>query len=322
VEDLDLLLDILAEALRFPTFPEKHIEQQRARILTGLDLRAQSTYDQAALAFDSLVYPNHPYSRPEEGHPETVRVVRLTDIKAFHAKHYGPKGMRVAVVGGIDPQKAIEKVQAALGDWENPQQPAPPDLPPWSPLSKSQQVRVDVSGKSQSDLILGTAGPARGAPNFLAASLGNNILGQFGMMGRIGEVVREEAGLAYYASSNVSGSLGPGPWSVSAGVNPKNENQAIELILKEIRRFVTELVSEDELSDSQANYIGSLPLSLESNRGVASSLLHLEKHNLGLDYYVRYPALVRAVTRQDVLAAASRYLDPDKFAVAVAGPPK
>jgi zinc protease len=315
-------LDILAETLQYPTFPKKHIEKQRARILTGLDLRAQSTYDQAAMAFDGMVYPNHPYSRPEEGHPDTVKSITLDDIKTFHALHYGPKGMRMAVVGGIEPHQAIEKVRSALGDWANHEQPDVPELPPWKPLKKTVRTRIQIPGKSQSDLIIGTAGPPRGASDFMAASLGNSILGQFGMMGRIGDAVREQAGLAYYASSSVSGSLGPGPWSVSAGVNPKNEDQAVKLILQEIKRFVTELVDEDELSDSQANFIGSLPLSLESNIGVASGLLHLEKHDLGLDYYMRYPDLVRAVTREEVLAAASRYLDPEKFAIAVAGPPK
>jgi zinc protease len=169
-------------------------------------------------------------------------------------------------------------------------------------------------------MILGTAGPQRSAPDFLAASLGNNILGQFGLMGRIGEVVREQAGLAYYAGSSLSGGLGPGPWHVAAGVDPANIDQAIDLIRAEITRFVNEPVTTDELSDSQANYIGRLPLSLESNAGVAGALINLERYALGLDYYRRYPDLIRAITRQDVLDAARHYLHPDRLGIAVAGP--
>jgi len=154
----------------------------------------------------------------------------------------------------------------------------------------------------------------------LAASLGNNILGQFGLMGRIGEVVREQAGLAYYVGSSLSGGLGPGPWHVSAGVDPANIDQAIDLIRAEIARFVNEPVTTDEISDSQANYIGRLPLSLESNAGVAGALINLERYALGLDYYRRYPDLIRAITRQDVLDAARHYLHPDRLGIAVAGP--
>jgi zinc protease len=140
------------------------------------------------------------------------------------------------------------------------------------------------------------------------------------MMGRIGEAVREKAGLAYYASSSLSGGSGPGPWEVSAGVDPENVDQAIELIIQEIRRFTSEPVSPEELADSQANYIGRLPLSMESNSGVASSLTNLERYNLGLDYYHRYPELVRGVTPEMVLEISRRYLDPDRLGIAVAGP--
>jgi zinc protease len=170
-------------------------------------------------------------------------------------------------------------------------------------------------------LKIGTAGPPRGSEDYMAASLGNNIFGSFGLMGRIGDVVREQAGLAYYAYSSLSGSTGPAPWSVSAGVNPANEKKAIDLIKQEIRRFAAEKVTEEELNDSQTNYVGRMPLTLESNAGVAGALLHIERHNLGLDYYVRYPDIVRAVTREQVLETAAKYLDPERLATAVAGPP-
>jgi zinc protease len=322
VEDLDLLLGILSDTLRYPSFPRLEVRKLRAQILTGLALRDQNTRDRAALAFDGMVYQDHPYSRPDEGYPKTVLNIRLKDLKLFHKSHYGPRGMAVVVVGGIDPNEAVDKVQAVLGDWRNPDQPALPELPMLKKLDERKTQRVEVPGKSQSDIIIGAAGPPRSEPDFLAAAIGNNIFGQFGLMGRLGETVREKAGLAYYVSSSVNGGLGPGSWLVSAGVNPKNEEKAIELILKEIHRFSTEMVEEEELSDSQAHFIGSMPLSLEANVGVAVNLLHVEKHGLGLDYFQRYPDLVRAITREDVLRAAARYLDVERLAVAIAGPPK
>jgi zinc protease len=211
-------------------------------------------------------------------------------------------------------------VQEVLGDWRNPEQPEPPDLPPVTPLVKQATQRVEIPGKSQSDIVMGVAGPPRKSPDFLAGALGNSVLGQFGMMGRIGNVVREQAGLAYYAGSSLSGGQGPGPWSVSAGVNPDMVDQAIELIQGEIRRFVSELVTADELSDSQSSYIGRLPLALESNAGVAGALLNLERYDLGLDYYRRYNDLVMAVTVGEVLETAQKYLDPEVLAIVVAGP--
>ena len=168
--------------------------------------------------------------------------------------------------------------------------------------------------------MLGVAGPERRSPDYLSASLGNNILGQFGMYGRIGDVVREQEGLAYYAYSSLGGGFGPGPWDVMAGIAPENVERAVELIRKEIGRFIREPVSEDELNNSKANYIGRLPLTLESNEGVAGGLLNLEKFDLGLDYYRRYPDAIRAITRTEILETAQRYLHPDRLGIGVAGP--
>jgi len=177
-----------------------------------------------------------------------------------------------------------------------------------------------LAGKSQSDLVIGMVGPSRNDPEYLSASLGNSVLGQFGMMGRIGEVVREKSGLAYYASSSLGAGIGPGTWEVSAGVNPKNLKKAIDLIEKELLRFIKSGVTKDELADSQANYIGRLPLSLESNSGVANAILNIERYGLGFDYYQRYEGMVRNVTRADVLETARKYIDPDRLVIATAGP--
>ena len=177
-----------------------------------------------------------------------------------------------------------------------------------------------LGGKVQTDLLMGTLGPKRGSPDYMAASLGNNILGQFGMMGRIGDVVREQEGLAYHASTSLNGWITAGTWEVSAGVNPANLTRAIDLILGELRRFISEPVTSDELHDSQANYTGRLPLSLESNAGVANAVLSLERFQLGLDYYQRYAGLVESVTPAQILEVARCYLNPDTFAIVSAGP--
>lgn len=319
-EDLPLLLEILAECLRYPSFPAEQVERLRVQILTSLAIRDQDTSDMASLTFDQIVYARHPYGRPEEGFVETVQNIRLEDLHAFHQQHYGPAGMVLSVVGAVEPGLVVDQVKKVFEDWQNPLQPAPPSLPPLSPLKEIITKKVTLAGKFQADIVMGNAGPPRPSDDFLPASLGNNVLGQFGMMGRIGEAVREKAGLAYYASSSLSGGLGPGPWYISAGVRQEDIERAINLILQEVRRFVTEPVSDEELEDSKASFIGRLPLSLESNHGVASALLNLERYQLGLDYYRRFAHLVNQVSAEQILQVAQRYLDPDRLAIAIAGP--
>ncbi len=320
VEDLPLLMDLLAEAIRMPMFPQRQVEKLRAQLLTGLAIRAQDTSDMASLTFDQIVFENHPYSRPEDGWPQTIQAITRGDLVKFHQKHLGPRGMVIVIVGAVEASQAFVQVERVLGDWRNPRQPESPVLPPVRPLIQSVTRKVTIPGKFQSDLVIGASGPKRLDPEYIPASLGNSVLGQFGMMGRIGEVVRERAGLAYYAYSSLNAGIGPGSWDVAAGVNPGNVEKAAGLIQKEIARFVKKGVTADELADSQANFIGRLPLSLESNAGVANALLNMERHNLGLDYYRRYPEMVKAVTPEQVVEVSRKFLHPDKLAIAVAGP--
>jgi zinc protease len=320
VEDLPLLMKLLSESLRNPTFPKDEMERLRTQMLTGLALRAQDTSDMADLLFEQFLYADHPYGKPSDGYVETIQAISRKDLETFHRFHFGPRGMVIAIVGAIQPKKAVEAVAKVLGDWSVPNQKEPPALPPLKPLKKSVRKHHLIPGKSQSDLVVGTIGPTRKSPDFMAASLGNSVLGQFGMMGRIGNVVREKSGLAYYAYSSLHSGFGPGSWEVAAGVNPKNLKKALDLIDAELRRFVKNGVTKDELADSQANYVGRLPLSLESNGGMVSAILNIHRYQLGMDYYQRYETLVRRVTRDDVVETARKYIDPERLVIATAGP--
>lgn len=319
-EDLPLVVRLLSETLREPTFPEKEVEKLRHNLLTGLAIRAQDTADMADLTFDSMLYRGHPYARPEDGHPKTIKAIRRADLAKFHRSTYGPTGMVVVVVGAVESKKAAAVVRRMLGSWKNPAQAA--CEPPGDPrrLRTTTRRHHRIPGKAQADIIIGTNGPRRTDPQWVAASLGNSVLGQFGMMGRVGKSVREESGLAYYAYSNLSAGLGPGAWTVSAGVNPVNVEKAADLITRELRRFAEKGVTAEELADSKANFIGRLPLSLESNAGVASALLNIERYQLGLDYYQRYAAMIRGITRAQVLDAARAFIDAERLVIATAGP--
>ena len=320
VEDLGLVLDLIAEILKDPAFPDTEVEKLRAQLLTGLAIRAQDTGDMASLTFDKIIFEGHPYSRPGDGYPQTIQAISRDDLVEFHRRYYGTNGLVIAVVGAVEPAKVVAEVERTLGAWKSVNQVEQPGLPAHKPLTRIVQEHHKIAGKSQSDLVIGVVGPKRKDPEYIAASLGNSILGQFGLMGRIGDVVREKSGLAYYAHSSLSPGVGPGAWEVSAGVNPKNIKKATELILKELDRFVKRGVTSEELADNQANYIGRLPLSLESNSGVAGALINIERYDLGLDYYRKYADLVRAVTRDEILMAARKYIYPGKLAIAVAGP--
>ena len=319
-EDLGLMMTLIAESLRTPTFPEKEFNRQKNQMLTGLAIRAQDTSAMSALLFDQIIYADHPYQRPDEGFPETVQAIQRDDLVNFYNHTYGPKGMVVVIVGDVTPDAAADSVRKALGDWRNENQRAIPEIPAQQPVQKRTEKALSIPGKFQADIVMGGLAPERRSPDYHPLRLGNNILGEFGMMGRLGYRVREQEGLAYYAYSSLNLGTGPGAWEMIAGVNPMNIEKTIELITDEIRNFVTDPVTEEELSDSKSYFLGRMPLLLESNSGVAISLLNLERFNLGLNYFLEYPKQIQSVTSEEVLLASRKYLDPDRLAIAVAGP--
>ncbi len=320
-EDLDLLLDLLAGSLCEPTFPEEELEQVRGEILTGLQIRAHDTRQMAGLRFREMLYGDHPYGHSLRGYPETIAELTRDDLNDFHARHYGPEGMILTIVGAVNVDQALSRVETALGGWRNDNWEALPEPGPAPRPATTIRDDVVIPDKTQSDIILGLPGPARSAPDYLDLSMANTVLGVFGMMGRLGSNVREEQGLAYYVYSRLRGGLGPSPWYVGTGVAPDKVEQALESILFEIDRIQQEPVPEDELEDSKAYRIGSLPVSLETNDGLASIITDLELFDLGLDYLQRFPDLIAELTAERVQAAAQKYFSTEQIAVAVAGPP-
>jgi zinc protease len=228
--------------------------------------------------------------------------------------------MVVVVVGDVTPKAAVDAVSHTLAEWTNENQRPSSKIPQQMPIQKTTQKALSIPGKYQADIVMGSLAPERLSPDYHALRVGNNILGEFGMMGRLGKRVREQEGLAYYAYSSLSLGMGPGAWEMIAGVNPENIKKTIALVTDEIRMFVSEPVTEEELSDSKSYFLGRMPLLLESNSGVAISLLNLERFNLGLDYFLEYPKQIQSVTAEEVLQASQKYLDPDRLAIAVACP--
>lgn len=319
--DLPLLFDLLTAALLHPTFPEEHVERLRGQIITAIKIREQDTRYMAGRTFRELAYPpEHPYHHSVMGQIDTIAAMSRDDMERFRQTAFGPRGMLIVVVGAVEAENVFALVERYFGGWANPTQPAAPDMRAIPALNAAVTQFVELDDKSQADLVLGVPGPSRFVEDWHAVSLANSILGVFGMYGRIGAEVREKNGMAYYSFSRLDGGLGPGAWRVMAGVNPVNVGPAVDAIRSELRRIVSEPVSQEELEDNKANYIGRLPLQLETNEGVAGTILTMERYGLGLDYLHHYADAVNAVSVDDVLAATQRYLDPETYALAVAGP--
>lgn len=321
-EDFPALVDVLADALRHPTFLPDQVELVRRQRLIDLQERDEDTGSVANLRFyETLFGTEHPYGRSTIGYAKTVAPLQRADLQAFYDTFYTPDQGVIAVTGDIETQAVIDLLNKTLGDWQGPRVDRALIPPPAVAVSAAAPARVlaPMADKAQADIVLGAPAVGRGHPDFYALRVANCILGQFGMMGRLGASVREAQGLAYYAYSSLAADLVGGVWTAAAGVSPDHVGAAVASIEEEFARIAAEGVSEEELADSQAYLTGHLPLTLETNEGVASTLLSMEWYGLGLDYLLRYRDLIYAVTREDVQRVCAQYLRPERLVTVVAG---
>ncbi len=319
VEDAERLVAVCAEVLCQPTFPEEEVERARGEIITSLRVLAKDPRTVAHWTLCRLLYPPpHPFGLPAEGLEEVVSRLGREALVAFWRRRYGLPDAVFAVVGDLDPQRAVDLIGDRFGDWRREVEPL---CAPQDPLPPSEVVRevVTIEGKVQADVALGVPGIRRTDPDYLPLRLGNLILGEMGLMGRIGDVVREQKGLAYYALSHLTAGKWGGPWYAVAGVPPGKVWEAAEAMAAEFLRMREEGPSEQELADAIQNRIGWLQVSLSGAPAKAQLLAYTEFYGLGLDYWVRFADLVRQVTRKDIMEAFRRRF-PGGYALAVAGP--
>ena len=319
-KDFDRVLDVLSDILRAPRFPQEEIEKHRHQVYSWLKAWEDETDDVADRLLREAVYPDrHPYHWRVQGTEESVKRIQRDALIDFHASYYRPDSLVLAIVGDVETQAIIEKIDAAMGDWmANGEQ--PPFTIPAVEYGEKQVVVKPMMDKSQANIELGHKGIARTNPDFYIINLMNAVLGGSAGIARLFGRVRDVQGLAYSVWSSFSPSMGEGLFHASAGVNPANVDKAVKSILHEIELMKSDGITTEELSDAQNLIVGNFALALETNRGLAAILLSAELYELGLDYLERHELIYRSITRAQVNTAAQKYLHPDLCSIAIAGP--
>ena len=319
--DLDVLLELMADAVVRPAFADKEVDLVREQTVAQIEEDAKNTRAVAESAWRKLVYPKgHPFRARPIGDLEVVRGAKADDLREHQGRAIRPDGAVLVVAGGVDAKQVFDAAENAFSSWSagGPrEEPKAPD----ARLTTAVRTLEVVPDKTQSDVVLGWPGLPRTDPRFVAARVTNMVFAADTFASRAGHVVRDELGLAYYVFSTLGGSRGQSPWVVRMGVNPINVDRAVSTTLEELRKIVDGKVSQDDLDLAQDKLVGELDVARESPAGVASLLLEGEVFELGDDYAERYPRELRSITLEQVVEMARAFLPPDRHALAIAGPP-
>jgi zinc protease len=319
-EDFPDMIALVADVARAPVFPAEEVAKRRDEMLTVIRQDLDNPGIRAAEALQALLYgESHPYGRPAKGTIEIAQRLSREDLQEFHSRRFSPESTSLVVVGDIEPDEALKRIDRAFGGWDAP---ATDDrqVPPVAVDVKRRRVDIPMPGKPQSDIAYGFVTINRLHPAYYCYWVMNNILGQFGLGGRLAENIRERQGMAYYAFSAFDPSLGPGPLVIRAGVDPNNVERAIAAIDAEVQSLGDGGPTEREVLETRQFLIGSIPRMLETNQNIAMFLQTSEFFGLGLDFDRQLAHLIEAVTLEDVADAARMVLHPDRASLAVAGP--
>jgi zinc protease len=315
-----VLLEALAEVLRTPTFPEDELEKEKKRLVGSIRQQQDQTSIRAYERAMARIYPPpHPLHRLRG--PERIgRAEALTrrDLETFYAERYGAGSFVLVVVGDVDAERLLDRLEADFGDWA-PGPPTPIAAPSVPPVSPGSEI-VHMPDKASADVVIvSPADLRRMDEDFLACSLANAALGQSSLTSRLGVRVRDTEGLTYGIHSSISATHVAGPFAVSLTVKPESRDAAVASALDEVRKFLREGITDKELAEEKSSRIGRFKVDLGSNSGIADALDAAVYYGFGVTYLDEFPSKVAAVTREQADAAFARRVRPEDFTIVSAG---
>jgi zinc protease len=311
-------LDLLRLSLTEPRFDAAPVERIRSQLLVALSRKSENPQSIASRVWWRNAFPDHPYGTPSDGTPEGVQAIKVEDLRRVVAERLARDVMTVAVVGDVTAKDLAPLLDSTFG--KLPAKAAPVTIPD-AKAGNPGALFLVKKPIPQSVVAFGQPGLKRDDPDWYTALVVNYVLGGGGFTSRLTTEVREKRGLAYGVYSYLAPLQHTGV--VLGGVATRNDavGQSIDIVRAEWRRMRDEGPSAAELENAKTYLTGSFPLQFDSTGRIASTLVDIQQHHLGIDYLDRRNAIINGVTLADARRVAKRLLDPDALSFAVVGSP-
>jgi zinc protease len=298
---LEPTLNLLAEMLDRPRFDPEDFDRERTRQLAALLQGPEDVMWIARRALPLVMFgANHPYGKPAEGYPGTVRTLSLSDVRAMHAGHFGPKGATLIIAGDVDPDEVTRLLEKTLGRWRG--QNAGPAPRPDAQVKPEPEVvyLVDKPGAVQSVIAVARHWVDRNDPRYMAALVGNHLVGE-DFLSRLNKNLREEHGYTYGAGSHFTYQRSRSTWTVASSVRADATAPALQEIIKELDGLAgPKPITIGEIDKSRSSLARSFPDEFESPSDIAAALAAMAKFHLPADYLETYLSNLQKVSPEDI----------------------
>jgi zinc protease len=305
---------LIADVARNPRLPESELTRIKADLARNLSIQRSQPGSIASEKFSQVLFGDHAYGRvfPTE---QQLQGYTLDQVRGFHDRNFGAARSFVYVIGKFDANAVEAAIRRNFSDWKGGN---PATKPSVTPTARRAVYLIDRPGAVQSTLYIGLPMSDATAPDYLATSVMNALLGgSFGS--RITSNIREQKGYTYSPTSNLTSRLGAGSWVEMADVTTNVTGASIKEILYEIDRLRSEPPTADELRGIQNYLAGTFVLRNSARAGIGAQLAFLDLYNLSEDYLRNYVQRVYALTPADIQRMARTYIDPSKLAIVVVG---
>jgi len=313
---MDRAVDTFAMLINQPSFPKDAFERERKRLQIALEQKKQSPDALGEEAFFTQIYGKHPYAQPPSGTDDSVKAMRVSDLKAFYDRYYVGKNVVVAIVGAVDRQQAAALADKVVG--QLPAGKSAGDLPAVAELKKAKREHIDFPS-SQTHILTGVVGISRDDPDYFPLYVGNHILGGSGLVSRISNEIREKRGLAYSSYSYFLPMRAQGPFIMGLQTRNDQAEDALSVLHDTLAEYIKHGPSKDELIAAQKNITGGFALRLDSNGKIVSNLANIGFYNMPLDYLDTFIGKVEAVTAEQIRDAFARRINPDALVTVMVG---
>jgi predicted Zn-dependent peptidase len=316
IEHLDATLDVLADVIRNPSFPQSELDLFKQRWLSQIQNQRGSSGFVAQEQFARAIYGDFAAGTivPPEA---SISSLASADLSAHHAKNFAPNISMVLVAGDVSMKQLKPKLERALGGWTR-KDVSRTTFPSVKPPSAGRVFVIDRPAAVQTSLIMGNLAIRGDDPDRFAITVMNRILGG-SPAARLFTNLREEKGYTYGAYSSVSSNRYPGVASASAEVRTEVTAGAMQEFMNEFERIAKQPVSDVEFANAKRAIIGGFALSLENPQSFLGNVYQQKLYGFPANYWETYPERINAVTKEDIERVAAKYFDPKRMQIVAVG---
>ena len=312
------ILELMADATQNPLFTKEEFGKQQTQLIEGIKSGENSVGEIASKVENALVYgKNHPYG--EFASETTAKNVTIDDVKNFYTTYFKPANGYLVIIGDVDFKDVKKLVKKNFDKWEKGTVPAY-TIPEVTNVAETEINFVNMPNAVQSSIaVVNTVDLKMSNPDYFPLLLANKIFGGGGE-GRLFLNLREDKGYTYGAYSSIGNNeRTSSKFKSSASVRNMVTDSAVVEFIKEIKTFRDTKVSDEELKNAKAAYIGNFVMALERTSTAANYALNIATKNLSEDFYETYLEKINAVTSDDIQRVAQKYFSADNARIVIVG---